>query len=168
MPIVLSCTMLCASTRFYYGTITINTRTPICSSNCLPSCPFFVVRCLRRYQAHVQAVALWATFRYANKSAILLNFRHGHLLSVILSMAMCNSLWRHVPGALLSCLIQTTVIFNKTPIGNVQPNFLLPQSYETPTLCPSFCSSYCSHSWLQYCCMGRQKSLYLFKTPEQT
>ena len=58
----------------------------ICSSNCLPLCPFFVVRCLRRCQAHVQAVALWAAFRHANnivvKSAILLILRHSHLLSV--------------------------------------------------------------------------------------
>ena len=57
----------------------------ICSSNCLTLCPFFVVRCLRRCQAHVQAVVLWAAFRHANnivvKSAILLIFRHSHLLS---------------------------------------------------------------------------------------
>ena len=58
----------------------------ICSSSCLPSCPFFVVRCLHRCQAHVQAVALSVAFRHSNniviKSAILLIFRHSHLLSV--------------------------------------------------------------------------------------
>ena len=58
----------------------------ICSSNCLLSCPFFVERCLRQSQAQVEAVALWAAFRHANnivvKSAILLIFRHSHLLSV--------------------------------------------------------------------------------------
>ena len=56
-----------------------------CSSNCLPLCPFFAVRCLRWCQAHVQAV-LWAAFCHANnidvKSAILLILRHSHLLSV--------------------------------------------------------------------------------------
>ena len=30
-----------------------------------------------------------------------------------LSITKCNSLWRHVPGAPLSCLIWTIVIFNK-------------------------------------------------------
>ena len=30
-----------------------------------------------------------------------------------LPITMCNSLWRHVPGTLLSCLIWTIVIFNK-------------------------------------------------------
>ena len=58
----------------------------ICSSNCQPSCPLFVVRCLRQSQAHVQAVAPSAAFHHANnivvKSAILLIFRHSHLLSV--------------------------------------------------------------------------------------
>ena len=58
----------------------------ICRSNCLLSCPFFVERCLRQSQAQVEAVALWAAFRHANnivvKSAILLIFRHSHLLSV--------------------------------------------------------------------------------------
>ena len=47
---------------------------------------FFVVRCLRRCQVHVQAVPLWFAFCHANniavKSAILLIFRHSHLLSV--------------------------------------------------------------------------------------
>ena len=58
----------------------------ICSSNCLLSCSFFVERCLRQSQAQVEAVTLWAAFRHANnivvKSAILLIFRHSHLLSV--------------------------------------------------------------------------------------
>ena len=58
----------------------------ICSSNCLPLRPFFVVMCLRRCQAHIQAVALSAAFHHAKnivvKSAILLIFWHSHLLSV--------------------------------------------------------------------------------------
>ena len=58
----------------------------ICSSNCLPLRPFFVVMCLRRCQAHIQAVALSAAFHHAKnivvKSAVLLIFWHSHLLSV--------------------------------------------------------------------------------------
>ena len=50
----------------------------------------FVVRCLRRCQAHVQAVALSAAFHHANnivvKSAILLIFQRSHLLSVHLNV----------------------------------------------------------------------------------
>ena len=88
-PIVLSRTLLYISTSFYYMEHSQSRQElcpTICSSNCLPLCPFFVVRCLRQYQAHVQAVALWAAFCHANnivvKSAILLVFRHSHLLSV--------------------------------------------------------------------------------------
>ena len=42
----------------------------ICSSHCLLSCPFFVVRCLRQSQAHVQPVALWAAFCHANNIVV--------------------------------------------------------------------------------------------------
>ena len=79
----------------------------ICSSNCLLSRLFFVVRCLRQSQAHVQAVALWAAFRHANnivvKSAILLIFRHSHLLSVhcnvqftVTTCAQCTVILPHL------------------------------------------------------------------------
>ena len=143
----------------------------ICSSQCQPSCPFFVGRCLCQCQAHVQAVALWAAFCHANnvvKSAILLIFDK---VTCYLSMATCNSLWRHVPGALLSCLIRTIVIFNK--IFNTSRKcpaklFAATKLCNTYTICPSFCSLYCSHSWPQCCCVWRQKSPYLFKTPGQT
>ena len=88
MPIVLP-THCCASQHF--STMeqlqSIQELCPtICSSQCLPSCPFFVGRCLCPCQAQVQAVALWAAFRHANnivvKSAILLIFRHSHLPSL--------------------------------------------------------------------------------------
>ena len=76
----------------------------ICSSNCLPLRPFFVVMCLRRCQAHVQAVALSAAFHHANnivvKSAILLIFRHSHLLSVY-----CN-----VQFIVMTCARRTVVL----------------------------------------------------------
>ena len=77
----------------------------ICSSSCLPSYPFFVVRCLPWCQAHVQAVALWAAFCHANNIIVK--------SASYLSITKCNSLWQHVPGAPLSCLIWTIVIFNK-------------------------------------------------------
>ena len=76
----------------------------ICSSNCLPLRPFFVVMCLRRCQAHVQAVALSAAFHHANnivvKSPILLIFRHSHLLSVY-----CN-----VQFIVMTCARRTVVL----------------------------------------------------------
>ena len=76
----------------------------ICSSNCLPLRPFFVVMCLCRCQAHVQAVALSAAFHHANnivvKSAILLIFRHSHLLSVY-----CN-----VQFIVMTCARHTVVL----------------------------------------------------------
>ena len=65
---------------------------------------FFVVRCLRRCQVHVQAVVLWVAFRHANniavKSAILLIFRHSHLLSV-----HCN-----VQFTVMTCARRTVVL----------------------------------------------------------
>ena len=111
----------------------------ICSSSWLPSCPFFVVRCLRRCQAHVQAVALWAAFCHANdivvKSTILLIFRHSHLQPVhhpsqcaIHCDDMCPA---HCSP--LSSSEQSSFLTKSIPTENVQPNFLLPQSYATPT-----------------------------------
>ena len=74
----------------------------ICSSSCLPSYPFFVVWCLRWSQAHV----------HCSVSCILPCQQHC-CQECYLSITKCNSLWRHVPGAPLSCLIWTIVIFNK-------------------------------------------------------
>ena len=129
----------------------------ICSSSCLPSYPFFVVRCLRWCQAHVQAVALWAAFCHANNIVV------KSADSSYLSITKCNSLWRHVPGAPLSCLIWTIVIFNKILITNrkcLAKLFAAAKLCNTYTICPSFCSSYCSHSWPQGLLHGTwQKSL---------
>ena len=143
----------------------------ICSSSWLPSCPFFAVRCLRRCQAHVQAVALWAAFCHANdivvKSTILLIFRQSPATCPS-PIAMCNSLWRHVPSTLFSSvLLRTIVIFNKINTNRKcsAKLFAAPKLCNSYTICPSFSPYYCSHSWLQYCCIGRQKSPYLFETP---
>ena len=114
-------------------------RPTICSSNWLPSSPFFVVRCLRRCQAHVQAVALWAAFCHSNnivvKSTILLIFRHSHLQPVhrpsqcaIHCDDMCPA---HCSP--LSSSEQSSFLTKSIPTENVQPNFLLSQSYATPT-----------------------------------
>ena len=72
-------------------------------------------------------------------------------------IAMCNPLWRHVPGALFSSvLLRTIVIFNKINTNRKcsAKLFAAPKLCNTYTICPSFSSYYCSHSWLQYC-MGR-------------
>ena len=142
MPIVLSRTLLCISTSFYYmeQSQSIQELCPtICSSNCLTLCPFFVVRCLRRCQAHVQAVALWAAFCHSNnivvKSTILLIFRHSHLQPVhrpsqcaIHCDDMCPA---HCSP--LSSSEQSSFLTKSIPTENVQPNVLLSQSYATPT-----------------------------------
>ena len=96
----------------------------------------FVVRCLRRCQAYVQAVALSAAFRNANnlvvKSTILLMFQHSHLLSVQSQCAIrCDNM----------CLVhycpapseQSMFLTKSRPTGNVKPNFSPPQSYASPT-----------------------------------
>ena len=85
-------------------------------------------------------------------------------------MATCSSLWRHVPGTLLSCLIRTIVIFNKflTSIGNVQPNFCCHKAMQHLHHTPQFLLVVLFTQLAQCCCMGRQKSPYLFKTPEET
>ena len=84
----------------------------ICSSSCLPSYPFFVVRCLRWCQAHVQAVALWAAFCHANnivvKSAIC------PLQSAIHFDDMCPA--HHCPASSEQLSFSTKFL---TPIGNV-------------------------------------------------
>ena len=69
-----------------------------------------------------------------------------------------------------SHLIRTIIIFNKinTNRKSSAKLFAVTKLCNTYTICPSFSSSYYSQSWPQYCCMGRQKSPYLFKTPEQT
>ena len=69
-----------------------------------------------------------------------------------LTITKCNSLWRHVPGAPLSCLIWTIIIFNKIFNTNrkcLAKLFAVAKLCNTYTIFPSFCSSYCSHSWLQ-------------------
>ena len=82
-------------------------------------------------------------------------------------MATCNSLWRHVPGTLLSCLIRTIVIFNK--IFNINRKcptklFAATKLCNTYTICPSFCSLYCSHSWPSVVAWG-DKSLHTYSKP---
>ena len=146
----------------------------ICSSNCLPSYPFFVVRCLHRCQAHVQAVALWAAFRHANnivvKRAILLIFRHSHLLSVHrnvrFTVTACACALRIILPASSE---QSSFLTKSTPIGNVQPHFLLSQSYAIPTpYAPVFPHRTVHKVGPSIVAWGDQKSPYLFKTPEQT
>ena len=77
---------------------------------------------------------------------------------------------QHVPSALLSCLIRTIVIFNKINTNRKfsAKLFATAKLCKTYTICPSSCLSYCSHSWPQYCCIGRQNPPYLYKTLQQT
>ena len=67
------------------------------------------------------------------ESAILLIFRHSHLLSVHhnvqFTVRTCAQHTVVLPH-LNNCRFLTKFL---TPIGNVQPNFLLPQRYATPT-----------------------------------
>ena len=84
----------------------------ICSSSCLPSYPFFVVRCLRWCQAHVQAVALWAAFCHANNIAVKSAICPSQ--SAIHFDDMCPA--HHCPASSEQLSFSTKFL---TPIGNV-------------------------------------------------
>ena len=140
IALLLSCpTHCCASQHFstMEQSQSIQELCPtICSSQCLPSCPFFVGRCLCPCQAQVQAVALWAAFRHVNnivvKSAILLIFWHSHL----------PFLHGNLQFTVTTCARHTVVLPHPNnchfqQIFNINrkcpTKFLLPQSYATPT-----------------------------------
>ena len=131
----------CVSTRLYYWTFTINTRivstylqfqlativpifcckvSPSMPSSCLSSCS---VSCILRRNNIVV------------KSAILLIFWHSHLLPVYRpsqSAIHCDNMCL-VHCCPLSSSKQSSLLTKSIPTENVQPNFLLPQSYATPT-----------------------------------
>ena len=83
---------------------------------------------------------------------------------------MRNLLWQHEPSKLLSWLIWTINIFHKINANSKckAKLFAAAKLCSTYTICPISRSLHCSHSCPQYCCMGRQKSPYLFKTLKQT
>ena len=143
----------------------------ICSSNCLPSCPSFCckvsppmpsacpsscsVSCLPPCQQHCCQERYPPNF--STQSPPICPSQ-----CAIRCDNMCPA---HCCPASSE---QSSFLTKSTPVGNVQPNVSPLQSYAAPTPCPSSCSSYCSHGCPQYCCMGREISPYLFKTPEQT
>ena len=134
----------------------------ICSFKCLPSCPSFCSKVSPQMPSSCPSSCSVSCILPCQQHCC--QERYPPNLSTQ-SPAICPlQSYSHVPGALLSCLIRTIVIFN-----NVNANRKCSAKlFATAKLCdtftsPSSCSSYCSHSWLQYCCMGRQKSPYLFK-----
>ena len=106
LPIILSHTLLCISIRFYYGTITINTRIV---SNYLQ---FQLPTIIPIFCCKVPPLMPSSCPSSCFESCILPCQQHC-CQECYLSITKCNSLWRHVPGAPLSCLIWTIVIFNK-------------------------------------------------------
>ena len=137
MPIILSCTLLCVSTRFYYGTFAINTR--IVSSylqfQVRTIMPIFLLLGVSA-DAKLMSKQFFCELHFAMPTTLLSRAISSQYYFSTQSPAICpsQSAIHMCPAHCCPASSEPSSFLTKsTRIGNVQPNFLPLQSYVTPS-----------------------------------